>query len=313
VEAERVRIKATAADVRDTILQGLLPAILNSVMQHELGNGLDDIRKWSKMAERYGRTEINSGKDISEIKSTLNDLATRLERTQLRAITPDRKSVQFNTAETTKSYSRDTSPVGPTRNFDPMTGQRLHSKPMFDAITGARLQDNDTSTQHQGNMMDRQSQARTRSPSPAYPYTERNNTSQNYQRDGRNVSSQRNNNRGGFRRDNHQTNRGGYNISNSSQRMGNNNITTATLSPITDRMTQRVTIVKADSKEDRHAEACSPTAGCLEMIGVGTKPVKGLKRLSLIQVIPTIITATTDAKHAQMKYHVRQVSAGQPK
>jgi len=45
VEAEGVRIKATAADVRDTILQGLLPAILNSVMQHELGAGLDDIRK----------------------------------------------------------------------------------------------------------------------------------------------------------------------------------------------------------------------------------------------------------------------------
>jgi len=45
VEAEGVRIKATAADVRDTILQGLLPAILNSVMQHELGPGLDDIRK----------------------------------------------------------------------------------------------------------------------------------------------------------------------------------------------------------------------------------------------------------------------------
>jgi len=82
VEAERVRIKATAADVRDTILQGLLSAILNSVMQHELGDGLDDIRKWSKMAERYGNSEISSGKDISEIKSTLNDLVTRLERTQ---------------------------------------------------------------------------------------------------------------------------------------------------------------------------------------------------------------------------------------
>jgi len=49
------------------------------------------------------------------------------------------------------------------------------------------------------------------------------------------------------------------------------------------------------------------------MIRGGTRPVKGLKKLSLIQVIPTIITATTGAKHAQMKYHVLQVSAGQPK
>jgi len=34
VEAQGVRIKTTAADVRDTILQGLLPAILNIGMQH---------------------------------------------------------------------------------------------------------------------------------------------------------------------------------------------------------------------------------------------------------------------------------------
>jgi len=50
VEAEGVRIKATAADIRDTILQGLQPHILHSVMQHELGDGLADIRKWAKMA-----------------------------------------------------------------------------------------------------------------------------------------------------------------------------------------------------------------------------------------------------------------------
>jgi len=60
-------------------------------MQHELGDGLDDIQKWSKIAERYGNSEISSGKDISEIKSTLNDLATRLERTQLGAVTPEKK------------------------------------------------------------------------------------------------------------------------------------------------------------------------------------------------------------------------------
>jgi len=81
VEAEGVRIKATAADVKNTILQGLLPAILNSIMQHEFGAGLDDIRKWAKMAERYSNTSIDSKKDISEIKSTLHDLATCLDRT----------------------------------------------------------------------------------------------------------------------------------------------------------------------------------------------------------------------------------------
>jgi len=71
-----------------------------------LGDGFDDIRKWAKMAERYGNSEINSEKDIAEIKLRLNDLATRLERTQLRAVAPERKTVQFNTTEPTKSYSR---------------------------------------------------------------------------------------------------------------------------------------------------------------------------------------------------------------
>jgi len=155
VEAEGVRIKATAADIRDTILQGLLPAILNSVMQHELGDGLDYIRKWSKMAERYGNSEINNVKDISEIMSTINDFATRLERTQLRAVTPERKTVQFTTTKSTKSYSRDTSPVGPTRNFDPITGQRLNNAPMYDFTTGARLHDNTASKQRHDSMNDR--------------------------------------------------------------------------------------------------------------------------------------------------------------
>jgi len=125
-------------------------------MQRELGDGLDDIRKWSKMAERYGNSEINSGKDISEIKSTLNDLATRLERIQLRAVTPERKTVQFTTTEPTKSYSRDTSPIRPTHNFDPITGQCLNNTPMYDITTGARLHDNTSSRPRQDNMSDRQ-------------------------------------------------------------------------------------------------------------------------------------------------------------
>jgi len=93
VEAEGVRIKATAADVRDTILQGLLPANLNSIMQHDLGDSLDDMRKWSKMAERYSNDTDKSGQDIAEIKSKLNDLATQLNRTQLSAVTPERRTV----------------------------------------------------------------------------------------------------------------------------------------------------------------------------------------------------------------------------
>jgi len=124
VEAEGVRIKATAADIRDTILQGLQLHILHSVMQHVLGDGLADICKWAKMSERYGNIK-NNGADISEIKSTLNDLETRLERTQLRAVTPERRSVQFTETPPTKTYTREPAPAPRAHKFDPETGRRL--------------------------------------------------------------------------------------------------------------------------------------------------------------------------------------------
>jgi len=58
----------------------------------------------------------------------------------------------------------------------------------------------------------------------------------------------------------------------------NINTTLATINPTTDRMTQKVTILKADSEVDRHAGECSPTAGRLEIIRGRTKPDKELKK-----------------------------------
>jgi len=129
------------------------------------------------MAERYGSTDISSGKDISEIKSTLNDLATRLKRKQLGAVTPERKTVQFHTKEEhTKSYSRDTSPVTPIRNFDSITGQRFKPVAVYDVTTGARIGDIVTTDQRPNN--DTQLQVRNRSPSPSYQYNDRGYNSQ---------------------------------------------------------------------------------------------------------------------------------------
>jgi len=94
------------------------------------------------MAKRYGNTSENSGADISEIKLTLDDLASRLDRTQLRAVIPKQKSVQFTETVPTKTYSRDPSPAAPIRNYDAKTGQRLDSGPQYDVTTGERLKDN---------------------------------------------------------------------------------------------------------------------------------------------------------------------------
>jgi len=130
VKAEGVRIKTTAADVRDTILQGLLPAILNSVIQHELGDELKDIRKWAKMAERYSNNTDKSGQDIAEIKSKLNDLTTELNRTQLSAVRPERKTVQFTDTALTRTQPIEPLPTAPIHNYEPFTGQRLHYTPI---------------------------------------------------------------------------------------------------------------------------------------------------------------------------------------
>jgi len=167
VEAERVRIKATADDVRDTILQGLLPTILNSIMQHELSPRLEDIRKWAKMAERYSNDSVKSGKDIAEIKSTLNDLATQLNRTQLSAITPERRTVQFTDSAPTRAHPRELFLAVPIHNFDPFTGQRLNNKPIYDVTTGERLQSSTPFRQRQENSTGRPP-PRNRSPSLSY-------------------------------------------------------------------------------------------------------------------------------------------------
>jgi len=136
-------------------------------MQHELGAGLDDIQKWDKMAERYGNTSLDSGKDISEIKSPLNDLATRQNRTQLRPVTPERRTVQFTESAPAKTYSREPSPTAPIRNFDPITGQRLYNAPRYDVTTGERLPDSAPFRQRQESFQDKPP-PRNRSPSPSY-------------------------------------------------------------------------------------------------------------------------------------------------
>lgn len=141
IEAEGVRIHSSDIDIKDTILQGLLPHILHSVMQHDLAGGLADIRKWAKMAERYGPVTPQTS-DLSEIKSTLNDLATRLERTQLRALTPERKTVQFEkpTAQFSRSVSPDTAQQTRRSRYDVYTGELLNEgQPKFDPQTGQRI------------------------------------------------------------------------------------------------------------------------------------------------------------------------------
>jgi len=53
----------------------------------------------------------------------LNDLDTRLDKTQLRAVTPERKKVHFTESAPTRKYSRDTSPAAPVKKYEAMTGQ----------------------------------------------------------------------------------------------------------------------------------------------------------------------------------------------
>jgi len=160
-------------------------------MQHDLGDRLDDIRKWSKMAERYSNDANNSGKNITEIKSTLNDLATQLNRTQLSAVTPERRIVQFTDTALTRTHPKEPSPAAPIRNNDPITGQRLHYTPIYDVTTGERLQSSTPSIQRQESTHNRPP-LRNRSPSPPYSSLRCNTSTHNNSRDyNRSLSSQR--------------------------------------------------------------------------------------------------------------------------
>jgi len=62
-------------------------------MQHKLGDGLEDIRRWAKISERYSNNTEKSGKDIAEIKLTLHDLTNQLNKTQLSAVTSEQRTV----------------------------------------------------------------------------------------------------------------------------------------------------------------------------------------------------------------------------
>jgi len=137
-------------------------------------------------------------------------------------VTPKKKTVKFTTSEPTKVYSRNTSTIRPTQNFDPITGQRLNNTAVYDVTTSARINENSTSRLRQDSANARQLQLQKRSPAPAYQYTEQDITPQNYNRNYiRDFSSQRDNYQNGSRlNDTKQYNQGGYNRSSSTLREG---------------------------------------------------------------------------------------------
>jgi len=170
-------------------------------MQHELGPGLEDIRKWSKMAEKYGNSEISSGKDISEIKATLNELTNQLDRSQLRAVTPERRTVQITNNALTRTHAREPLLTAPTYNYDPFMGQHLHPTPMYDVTMGERLHNGTSSNQRQESYQNIPT-LHNRSRSPPYNSTRRtNDTRYNNSDYNRPSSSYQDNKQGPWRRE----------------------------------------------------------------------------------------------------------------
>jgi len=65
-------------------------------MNHDLVGGLVDIKQWVKVDESYNPAIASETTDLSNITKQLKELYAKLERTQLRALTPEpRKNVQF--------------------------------------------------------------------------------------------------------------------------------------------------------------------------------------------------------------------------
>jgi len=87
-------------------------------------------------------------------------------------------------------------------------------------------------------------------------------------------------------------------------------ITSLDISLITDKMTDKVTIVERVTEVDHHAGACNPTGRRLEMIKAVIEHAKEIKRQLHIQDSLKMTNVKADVTHAPMRCHALQVSAG---
>jgi len=87
-------------------------------------------------------------------------------------------------------------------------------------------------------------------------------------------------------------------------------ITSPDINLITDKMTDKVTIVEGVTEVDHHAGACNPTGGRLEMIKAVIEHAKAIKRQIHIQDTLKMTNVKAVVTHAPMMWHALQVSAG---
>src|SRR5271163_1462129 len=161
VQDDGKRLRATNEQIRSTILTGLLPHLQSAVMQHDLGEGLADIKKWALIAENYQVPAASTNCQMQTMAQQLKELKTKLEKTQLRELefaamdqpeqnyklnpqtsqytarqqspSPDRqKTVQWerpsrNTSTNSTTQNRRSASVGSTPNNQASTNRQWYS------------------------------------------------------------------------------------------------------------------------------------------------------------------------------------------
>jgi len=108
VQEEGIKARANDEQVRSTIMEGFLPHIQSSVMNHDIeagALGMSSIRKWAVVAESF-QPNAPVSVDTVRLQHQIEELSARLESTQLRVVTEPRKTVQFDEPNKEESLSR---------------------------------------------------------------------------------------------------------------------------------------------------------------------------------------------------------------
>jgi len=103
VQKEGLKARANAEQIRNTIMDGFLPHIQASVMNHNIeeGNeGLATIKRWALVSESF-QPAASTGVDIAKLQRQIEELSAKLEHTQMRVVSEQRptQTVQFTRHE----------------------------------------------------------------------------------------------------------------------------------------------------------------------------------------------------------------------
>jgi len=130
VQEEGLKARANAEQIRNTIMEGFLPHIQASVMNHDIEEGLEGlatIKKWALVSESFQPVSSPSV-DTARLQRQIEELSAKLEHTQMRVVSEQRpaKTVQFSRQDTEgATATQNDEPRGRSQGFAGSMGSNM--------------------------------------------------------------------------------------------------------------------------------------------------------------------------------------------